>query len=342
MNLVKTKSDAWNKKKLVRVMILTACVAAVFHQASADEASNDVVIFDLTTKSGNVFAGQSSCFSFMKGLNEMRGPNAPLLNKLDLGKAKECNTNRLFTEKGGLIPVKVYYNAATKEGVIPKDVNDMITEKDRVTKIVLDLRSAIQTGSREQANEAKPDNKASSFLGNKAPAPKSVGEYIQEYERSTITVSMDYPSNKDGVLKKEIISGSIEHMYLSADMPLTNVKQLKYDSKTSKVIEREKPASFYIGVNYKLGDVFINYDTWDLKNLSIKGLLSGSSRPSESMGLGLGYQFNIEGVSLEAFVARVWTADDDSAGGAGVGRTPSNVVGISFDVGKAASWLGGS
>jgi hypothetical protein len=49
---------------------------------------------------------------------------------------------------------------------------------------------------------------------------------------------------------------------------------------------KEQPASFYIGFNYKFGDVFTNYPVKKFyRDLSMKFLVKASSRPSESMGL---------------------------------------------------------
>ena len=159
--------------------------------------------------------------------------------------------------------------------------------------------------------------------------------YEQHHNRTTVEVqALDAQDKEIGSFT--LVAGPTERFYLSADMPVTNIKQLSYDSGTNSVIEKEKPASFYIGLNAKMGDVFRNYSSDEFYNdISIKVLIKASSRPSESMGVGIGYSFKL----MEVFVARVWTKDDQNAGGASIGTTASTIFGVSFNPTKGLEWI---
>lgn len=174
------------------------------------------------------------------------------------------------------------------------------------------------------------------------PEPQCV-TYKSAYKRSTISVQGSIPvqwrSNGEPklLINRSLMAGPKEHWSLSADLPIINVKQLTYDSNTASVVEKDKPTSFYVGVNFKVGDVYTNYDYWDLNNLSGKFLFKASSSPNDSMGVGFGYSFKF----VELFYARVWTRDDVSTGKTNLGTTPSNIYGISLNISKGISWLQG-
>lgn len=158
--------------------------------------------------------------------------------------------------------------------------------------------------------------------------------YTQEYKRSTIAiVVMD---DEKPILSRKLIVGPKEHLYLSADLPVTNIKQLTYDSTTNTVQEEEKPGSFYFGLNYLIGDVFTDYPHNEFyNNLSIKVLLKASSHPIESYGLGLAYSLAYG----DLFAASVWTQDEGSVPGTKPGRKQSFIAGISFNISKGIQWL---
>lgn len=157
--------------------------------------------------------------------------------------------------------------------------------------------------------------------------------YTQRKKRSTIEVTAKSAKDEELATHK-FVTGPEENWYLSADLPVTNITQLSYDSGSSQVVEKEKPASFYIGLNYKTGDVYDDYHEKDkYKNITFKLLFKASSRPTESMGIGIGYAFR----TVEVFAARIRTQDDDHS--RDLGNSYSNVYGISLDISKGVSWL---
>lgn len=167
-------------------------------------------------------------------------------------------------------------------------------------------------------------------------AERKCFRYTQEYSRSRISLVAKDAAGK-ALAEMTVVTGPAEHWYLTADMPVSDVKQLKYDSASNTVVEKQKPASIYLGINYRpLGDVLSDYPSADFKNnLALKLLLKASSKPSESMGFGIGYSFSF----AEIFVARMRTKNDESVPGSNLGYRDSTVFGVSFDIAKGIGWL---
>jgi hypothetical protein len=215
---------------------------------------------------------------------------------------------------------------------VPTDTDRVAaSEKARATRVANDLKTLMEIAKTTSGISA---DKAAVAKG--APV-KYCYKFTQGYKRSTLSIkplNSTKPNEKYG--EAQIITGPQESFWISADMGLDNIKQLTLDA-NSKPVEKEKPASFYVGFNYKLGDVYKNYDVIGAetyKNISVKFLALASNSPSESMGAGLGYDFPW----VNVFIASVWTKDDQSVGGS-IGTTRSNMVGISFDLSRGLEWL---
>ena len=234
-------------------------------------------------------------------------------NELDL-QIKECSGKFDFIQltkdddirippspKGSTHLIKLNNGTESVEGV----------EKERESQIIEDIGTVIRSQKR---------------------ARNRCIEYTQNYKRSTLELTtLEY--NKK--VNYKLIAGVEENWYLSADMPINNIKQLSYDDSNGEIVEQEKPASFYIGLNYKLGDIYTNYEPVDINNFTLKFLAKASSIPSESMGVGLGYDFKY----IELFVADVWTKDDENIANNDIGYTDSLIFGVSFNINKISSWM---
>lgn len=199
-----------------------------------------------------------------------------------------------------------------------------ITEEKRKSRIADEFTTILKAIKGEELNF---------FSGPKGK--RQCVTYRQKYKRSTVKiVALDL--KKTEITTRTLTAGPREHMYLSADVPVTNIKQLTYDSSTSSIVEKDVPASFYLGINWQVGDVFTDYSEADfLNNFSVKFLLKASNKPSESIGVGLGYSFN----AIDIFAARIRTKDDASVGGASLGHTDATVVGVSFNITKGLEWI---
>lgn len=167
-----------------------------------------------------------------------------------------------------------------------------------------------------------------------ANAPKCY-QYRQSYKRATLQITSAPATDKTA--NHVIKVGPKEHLYMSVDLPVTKITQLQYNQDTGTITEKDKPASFYFSANWKRGDVFEQYDSdeWT-NNISYKVMLKASKRPTESYGLGLGYQFE----AVELFIAHIWTRADDSET-VDLDEGEATVFGVSFNLTKGIAWLKG-
>lgn len=255
----------------------------------------------------------------------------PSLAFADSTAVESCNLSELsnaFPLNGNSERIKPY---TSKERSITFKLPDnfdassevTITEAERQTRLTEEISKIIQ------------NTKGIRGQGAAQPGFACI-HYTQKYERARITVTIKPAAGESS--KRTYIAGPLEHWYLSADMPVTKAKQLTYDAKNNAFVEKSVPQSFYLGINYKLGDVYVASDYTDhvYENLSLK-LLFKVAAPSESYGLGLGYDFG----PAVVFVARIRTVNDASASNAPSSSSLSTVYGISFDIEKGISWLSG-
>jgi hypothetical protein len=159
-------------------------------------------------------------------------------------------------------------------------------------------------------------------------------KFDPQYLRSTLTITPKIANKADAKLGKAIIiTGPIEHFWLSADMGVSNVKQLALDA-NGKPAPKDKPASFYVGFNWKIGDVYETRPHNWYESFSAKLLLHAAGSPSDSIGMGVSYDLpevlSIPGATI--FFARVKTKND-------LGATWSNFGGLSFDLTRGLEWL---
>ena len=223
----------------------------------------------------------------------------------DLIELKDDDIRIPPSKKGSSHTILIKAGVSSAEGI----------EKKRKSRIVEDIGTLANIGGMIKSTK------------------KKCIQYTQTHKRTILELTtIDVKKKKSNYI---LTAGVAEHWYMSADMPVNSVKQLSYDSTNNKLIEKEKPASFYIGLNYKLGDIFTNYKAFDFHNITLKGLVKASSSPSESIGLGLGYDFKY----FELFVASVWTKDDENIPEQSIGHTNSVIFGISFNLNKGLSWV---
>jgi hypothetical protein len=209
------------------------------------------------------------------------------------------------------------------------DSNININETDRQTRISQEIGAVLQAV------------KAPAVQALTGEAPQAINtfpcvKYQQRNERSTITVSFPDKDDPKKVVKKSFIAGPAEHWYLSADMPITKAKQLKWDTQTNKAVEANTPQTFYLGLNLKFGDVYTEAgDASWYSNFTVKALAQVSG-PTNSYGFGLGYDFG----PVNVFVARVSTKNDGVSSPDG-GSKLSTIGGVSFNLENGIKWLSG-
>jgi hypothetical protein len=222
-----------------------------------------------------------------------------------------------------------------------KDVPSRLTgeEKDFQPPYNIQLPAGYNTVKiTEVARKSRLQEDLDALFDRKAmPAQPLCFYYTPKYKRANVTV--EYSKNGESAKSKKIVTGPVEHWYLGADLPVTDIKQLTFDPATNTVKEKEKPTTFYGSVNYRIGDLQSGYDRESLlNNVSVKLMAQASEHPNESMGVGLGYSF---GGALEIFVAHLWTKDEEEAYTSDPGTTESTAFGLTFNIAKGIEWFSG-
>lgn len=175
--------------------------------------------------------------------------------------------------------------------------------------------------------------------------------------RATVTFTAQNQPEDDKDKQSQditITTGPREHLYLSADLPLNSVNQVKYDSSSHSLASKSAPKLFFVGLNYMVGDVLQSFDDARIATIDrivVKIMLESSKHPTDGVGIGLGYHLRnvtIPGLNLgldalQPFVAWVWLKDDTGAPGSS-GKTPTTYtsqfrMGISLDISQFTSWF---
>jgi hypothetical protein len=147
----------------------------------------------------------------------------------------------------------------------------------------------------------------------------------------------------------QLITGPVEHWFLSADVPLNDVKALTFDKDTNQVSLGDEPSTFYIGINFLFGDLKDPRRSL-VGNLVVKGMIKASNRPLDSFGAAIGLRgqyLSKWGLNLDAltpFVAVTATQEDVEEDGVIIRRARRNQevrIGVSLNLDQAVKWVGG-
>jgi hypothetical protein len=218
---------------------------------------------------------------------------------------------------------------------------DVVIQMDRSTLVIEANESQMATPSEIEAKSGTGVGRQKSAGDDEIPEKGKSAEVKEEVRTATTKeVKKDTPS-------VSILTGPSEHVFLSGDVLIKGAKQLKYDSNAKTITEKEKPSQIYLGINYMFGDLYTPYDSADWHRFVIKGLVSASSSPFDSYGVGIGYRFaerifdpNAKSNSgFVLFVGSFWTKGDQETVDVDGSRKKSWRVGLSYSVGTALDWL---
>lgn len=190
------------------------------------------------------------------------------------------------------------------------------------TKAADPKRVAEKTDRTRAKIEGTADREASDAV--RAAGPSGAAEEgafaadIKAAAKEVAQKQADQATSPDSVDSTKVLTGPNEHMLLSLDLPVTNRKTLKYDAASGALKPSDDKAQLYLGFDYQLGDILNPPRTWiDSGRIVFKGMLLASSKPLDSLGLGVGYTFpkfqflKGEGLGpLSIFVGRFWTKQD--------------------------------
>lgn len=205
----------------------------------------------------------------------------------------------------------------------------------------------------ETERHSRIANDFNALLGNlkgRATLLESCGpklyEYPLRYDRAQLKLTAIDLTGKEASTVT-IVTGPKEHLYLGLDLPINSSETLKYDATTKSLVPADTNPQLYLSFNYYFGDLANPNES--KSKFSLKAMVLATSRPLDSIGLGIGYQLpklnalGLDLTPLSAFVGRFWNKQDalaaDGVGLANQSTTSSWRVGISFDLGTALGWV---
>lgn len=164
------------------------------------------------------------------------------------------------------------------------------------------------------------------------------------------TVADDSCKTGACVLRKATVTtGGTELCFLSIDVPITKVSDVKYDSTTGSLQLQSTPTTAFLGFDVAFDDILTKPEGFGWRNLVGKAFIKLSSRPADAFGFGIGFRpprVSLGGLSLDVlqvFGAYVWTSQDSvtSAGAANPNSSYKGSIrgGLSFNLDKLADWL---
>jgi hypothetical protein len=211
--------------------------------------------------------------------------------------------------------------------------NVKFDEKKRDTRFFEDLRSILKT-----------------VLPLPAPAVRTCKEYryTLQNKRASVTVTA-YDRADKAIGSMVVVAGPREHLFLGLDLPVNNHKTLKYDSASGSLLPQSNTPELYLSFNFLDGDILAKaQDLHWYQDFSGKLLIRASSRPLDSIGVGIGYRFgklSVLGYSLDAlsvFAARMWTKQDAISNGQPSVNGSTDAAwrfGVTYDVGTVAKYV---
>jgi hypothetical protein len=139
--------------------------------------------------------------------------------------------------------------------------------------------------------------------------------------------------------KKVIITGPEEHFFLTGDVLTSKLSQLKFDKATNQITEQSKPNQAFLSVNYMLGDIFGNSPKLSVDRIVFKFMLNASSKPLDSVGIGIGYQFHaLTGDEKQPGALGVFAGYFKTKGTGGAGDNSAVKVGVSYSLDTLLGW----
>lgn len=173
--------------------------------------------------------------------------------------------------------------------------------------------------------------------GVRAAALRSLGKLTAAPQPAAPRPEQGASAPANPVRTVSLLSGPMEHWFLSADVIVTSKDQITREE--DMVVLSGKPPSFYIGFGFLLGDLASSKRTL-LGNLAFKLLVQGSKSPQDSIGAAValrgeylkkwGLNFDL----LSPFAAYTWTRDDATDT-----RKRELRFGAAVNIDKAVDWL---
>jgi len=344
-------------------LLLSLVVGATSPAAAADPRQRALIV-DLSTPGDSstaafisVDAEELSCSSGVPPATlQERLDKACGDDQIDVGGALEAarcllpkSSLRWVSRRRDVLHVYVFY---PDDRVRPRIAYH---EEDRQSRIAADLATLLKVGLALKGGLAP---------GQEPGVACRRGTYSLERTRANLTVTVTQAASAretgtdagaaDGMSDQHkaevtLTTGPVEHWFLTADVPARRMNELAFDAVSNALKPAQTPASFYIGVDYMIGDLLHDENQSSLLgNVVLKAMVKASKNPTESFGVGVGlrghYLVNLDVVS--PFAAVMYTRIDADVAAA-VAATPHDDLartyqfGISLNLDQALAWLKG-
>lgn len=239
----------------------------------------------------------------------------------------EVTSERWISLEGDILTIYVFYDLA--QGNPDLEIDEQV----RRTVLASDLTKLIKLGASLAS----------------ATGLEGTGLLVRKYsltkKRANLTITT---SQGEATAKADLITGPMEHLFLSADLPVNKVSQLELND-DNQLVPKDEPTTFYVGVDFKIGDLLTDdLPLW--QNLVVKLQAKASRHPDESWGVALGLRgdylqrFGLDLDQFSPFVGWTFTREDAKEGDRpdkGGSRNSEFRVGLSFNLDEAMKWIGG-
>jgi hypothetical protein len=324
------------KPQIIRLLLLVVLLSWAAALPRANPAKNPkvsgaLIIVDFT-ETGNGAEG-ASYFFYGKTLEQIitacgqsfaavveDGAGRPVFLKQLAVKYKRASNKRWISKKNQTLKIYVFSTG----NVIPEMKT---TEKARKTTISDHITLLVKLIAKEAARSGE--------------ISMTEHTYFLKKKRAQLTVTVAQGTGKK--VSFDMITGPKEHWFLSADLTVAKLSQVKFNADKGTTEPKETPKQFYVGLNFMLGDVLLERRAlW--KNFFLKGMLKFSKNPLDSYGIGIGYRFpsvKILGLDISAlsiFGVLTWSKENPDTQ-AGKLTKYQWQLGISYNLDRALSWV---
>ncbi len=257
-------------------------------------------------------------------------------------KIKECvacaipqHSTRWISHRGSELHVFVLF--MSQDDTQPKVT---FVETKRRSRLATDFGTLFKLGQKLLVERAGPRLRCAAKV------------YALQHDRATLKVTAEMPvppappaeAPRVRSAAMTLITGSPEHLFLSADLPIRRLNDVKFSDGTLE--PTTTPTRFFIGLNYSIGDLDDDrprsFGRTLRDNLVARVMFEASSTPFDSFGVALALRgsylssFGIDFDVVSPFVGYVWTRPEDTE----IDELTGTVqFGFSFNLNKALSWV---
>ncbi len=237
----------------------------------------------------------------------------------------KLSTQRILSDKGNRLEVFIVF-----KGVLAPDLS--VTEVARKTRLREDLGvllKLVQAIGGAAVDDMRVERKT----------------YTLQQKHGTVTLASVRQGSPGTIVSQAstaLTTGPAEHFYLSANVPVSQLKELSYSQDTGQLELKDKPTHWLAGFDYAFRDVAVS----DPSGPSVKLLVEGSAHPADTLGLALGWRggigpLNLEPISLFAGAVRYYEDAKPKTGESSPRRERriEAIVGLSLHLDAALDWL---